>query len=123
MHETCTCVMLWLYHSKFHVIFCFYICLKGENPGKGGVYVGQLVSQGRERVCLCGNREKTTVLYIYCCIVGGTEQCVRFGVFVCCFPVPYHGVWFHCGGSESGITVYDVCFSDLYVQIRCVGSM
>ena len=77
---------------------------------------------GRESVCGV-NREKTTVLYVFWWFVGGSEDCVIYGVHVCCFPVPYHGVWFHCGGRESVITVYYVCMCDLYVQIRCVGSM
>ena len=76
------------------------------------------------RDCLCGaNSEKSTVLYLFCFSVGGTEQCVIYGFHVCCFPVPYHGVWFQYGGGESVISVYHLCVTGLYVQIRCMGTV
>ena len=73
---------------------------------------------------MCGvNREKISIADVLWSVVGGSENCVRYGLQLDFVPVPYHGVWFHCGGRESVITVYYVCMCDLYVQIRCVGSM
>ena len=77
---------------------------------------------GRE--CVCGaKREKISIANVFWWFVGGSEDCVRYGLQLDFVPVPYHGVWFHCGGRESVITVYNVCRTGLYVQVTCVGSM